>query len=358
MKQIINTIIRLSLVNQRTLFRPQIVLKPLRAGRDLTTMAAGTLRRPIHLILDYDGTLTVKDTMAVLGNLPKQPRLTWKEIEEAYLKDYQSYKMDHFGWIHYNDKEYSEWLSRRKEVEQKSAKRVQDACFFRGVKQADVEQSIIDSLHNGDLQFRSGWLDLFALFLADYDPATGMSDGSKISILSVNWSETAIRRSLWEAARQSDHPQKDIICLYVNDMEIRANEIEGLASPNGSSGRVCRPLPSSDIRTSGDKLVHLNQMRSDQATQPQHNNGSIIYVGDSSTDFESLCAADLGIWLYDVDESEYKDTFVEVFKPLQMIPPVPIREVTKVASRDEPTWTLLLAWDRDFYGVVKLFSDA
>ncbi|EME39282.1 hypothetical protein DOTSEDRAFT_83088 [Dothistroma septosporum NZE10] len=321
---------------------------------------AGVLNRPVHLILDYDGTLTIRDTMSVLGKLPKDPRMAWRDIEEAYIKDHQQYKNEHFDWIHYDHTEYSKWLMTRKAVEQKSAKRVQDACFFRGVTHEDVNNRVDESLCNGELQFRAGWLDLFALFLANYDPTVGMPKRSRISILSVNWSEAAIRRSLWQAARLSDHPKKAAICCYINDMDIRANEIEGLGSPNGSSGRVCRPLPSSDIRTSDDKLVHMNAMRDAQITangDDHHCAGSIIYVGDSSTDFDSLCAADLGVWLYDVDESEYKETFTEVFKPLQMIPPISVREVTRLQSSDGPAWSPLLAWDRNFDGLVKLFAN-
>jgi hypothetical protein len=46
-----------------------------------------------------------------------------------------------------------------------------------------------------------------------------------------------------------------------------------------------------------------------------------VYIGDSSTDFDAMCAADVGIWLCDVPELQYGSKFKETFKPLDFMPP-------------------------------------
>lgn len=300
-------------------------------------MTDGTLRRPTRLILDYDGTLTVKDTMAVLGNLGGNSAGSWQEIVDAYLKDFDTYKKQPYPWKKYDGKEYSGWLAGRKSLEQRSAQRVQDAGFFRGATLDDVTTSVKAALESGELKLREGWLELFALFLSSYDTESGTTDGSSIEILSVNWSETAVRRGLYEAAKESGHAQKDELCKYINDMKIFANEIEGLGSPEGSSGRIVRPFDV-DIRTSGDKLRYLK-------ASLDAKNAFVVYVGDSSTDFDSLRAANLGIWLCPVAEEDSKKASKEVFKPLNYTPP------SLESAKDLMGLVAMFYWAPDFKAV-------
>lgn len=304
-------------------------------------MASRRLRQQTHLILDYDGTITVKDTMAVLGELPKAPKMTWKQITDAYMEDYAAYKKQPYPWKNYDRKEYSAWLASLKCVEDRSARRVQDACLFRGITHQEVNDAVTRSIQNGKLEIRDGWEMLIQLFLPDYDPTDRMSSPNQVSILSVNWSETAIRRALWQAAAGSSaHPEMDTLCHLINDMVIHANEIEGLGSPLGSSGRVCSPL-GQDIRTSDDKLRYLRA-----ALGPQGDDKCfVVYVGDSSTDFDSLCAADLGIWICPVPEAQYAQAFAKAFKPLNFVPP-PLTSFDHGAGEHA-----LFYWAPDFYAV-------
>lgn len=284
----------------------------------MNTTGTRRFSQPVHLVLDYDGTLTSKDTMAVLGDLPKQPKMGWEEIVDAYMKDYQAYKEQPYPWKAYDRKEYSGWLAARKWVESNSAQRVQDANFFRGVTLDEVNESVRKAMQDRKLEFRDGWQDLFELFLPHYNAADGTTDGSRISILSVNWSETAIRRALWEAAACSKGSEKSTLSRYINDMQIFANEIEGLGSPEGSSGRVCGALQE-DIRTSDDKLRFLSFLKDENKEQ------FVVYVGDSSTDFDCLCDADVGVWLCDAAESQYEQSFMETFRPFRGFVPPPLR---------------------------------
>lgn len=283
-------------------------------------MAPRRPEEPTHLILDFDGTLTVKDTMAILGRLPKSPPTSWEKISDAYMEDYEVYKQTPYPWKNYDDQEYSGWLAARKWVEEKSAQRVQDSGFFRGVTLDDVNEAVASALDDGSLQLRDGWLDLFELLIPNDmvdDPA---SRPSKISIVSVNWSETFIRRALWQAAQRSDHEYKEAIRKYINGMEIHANEIQGLDRPEGSSGVICR-ASGLDIRTSDDKLRRMPEItRIPIDSTPL----LIVYLGDSSTDFDCLMRAHIGVWIQDVKVGQYQQAFNQTFKPLKNFGPKPL----------------------------------
>ncbi|CAK4029399.1 Hypothetical predicted protein [Lecanosticta acicola] len=303
--------------------------------------------RPIRLILDYDSTLTVDDTMAILADLPKQPKMTWQEIVDAYMRDYQIHKEAPFQWKNYDRAEYSRWLASRKSVEQKSAQRVQDAGFFKCVTHEDVDRAIRKSLDNGSLELRSGWVDVFdwALSLPDHGQNDNASSRS-ISILSVNWSGTAIRSALLQSAESlENYPRRENICQYISDMEILANEIEGLYEPGGSSGRVCG-VEGPDIRTSDDKLAQLRRGSCDGTTP------FVIYVGDSSTDFDCLCEADLGVWLCNVPPTEYGKVFRETFKPFAGFVPPPLSSLPRLGACEKS----LFYWAPNFETLLKLLA--
>ncbi|KXS94479.1 hypothetical protein AC578_1711 [Pseudocercospora eumusae] len=328
--------------------RKLLSIRLCKAHREAVTcyaMAQRKLKRPTRLILDYDGTLTVKDTMAVLGSLPKHTKISWQYIVDAYMKDHATYMDTPYPWKNYDRQEYSGWLAARKWVEQNSAQRVQAAAFFRGVTTEDVEQAVAKCLDNGELQLRREWKELFELFLPSYDAGDGTFLDSSVEILSVNWSETAIRQALFQSAQGSGGDHNQQLCHYINDINIFANEIEGLASPYGSSGRVVKPLDA-DIRTSGDKLRYLDVPAPSAAGEH-----FTVYVGDSSTDFDALCAADLGIWLCDVAEADYEKASMKTFKPLKFIPP-PLHSVS--ATEGFPA---LFYWAPDLRSVIDTLSD-
>lgn len=312
--------------------------------RTCQAMATRRLRQPTHLVLDYDGTLTVKDTMAVIGTIPDSPPMSWDEITNEYMKDYAEYKKQPYPWKKYDRAEYSDWLASRKWVEERSARRVQHAGFFRGVSNESVRDAVSRAFQNGNLEMSDGWEKLMELFLPDSDSSTRPL--SCLSILSVNWSGAAIRHALWQAAYDiADHPERDKLCHFVNDMPIHANEIEALESPTGSSGRACRES-GQDIRTSDDKLRYLPPRRGAQ----QDSTPYVVYVGDSSTDFDCLCAADLGIWICPVPESEYKQAFADAFKPLDFVPP-PLTSYKPGCDEEA-----LLYWAPDLHSVYEALT--
>lgn len=291
--------------------------------------SASPLKRPIHLILDWDGTLTTRDTLEQLGKLPraKDARLqaaspdssvapnstktTWADLVEAYMIDYRKHEAIHVTKSS-NPQDLIHKLRSLQSVEYASVKRTQDAKFFHMVTTEDVVTVIRNALESGDLQLRSGWDALFQLFLPS-GPHLPTWRTSKISIVSVNWSETFIRWSLFLACKRLsclDDTQKQRLGDMINDMRIHANEIHGLNSPQGSSGRLI-----GNLRTSMDKLRAMEGIVASSETSLD-DKPIVAYVGDSSTDYECLCAADIGVWISDVPESEVGANFEKVFRPL------------------------------------------
>ncbi|KAF2168964.1 hypothetical protein M409DRAFT_20977 [Zasmidium cellare ATCC 36951] len=306
-------------------------------------MAPRRLHGPTKLIIDFDGTLTVNDTMAILGRLPNNPPISWRETSEAYMRDYQVFKDTPYPWKNYDEEEYSGWLASRKWVEQRSAQRVQDAGFFRGVTRQDVHGIVVAALDDGSLLLRDGWLDLFELFVTGQEEEQPTS-ASSISIISVNWSESFIRRALWQAAQRSSHAYKAAICHYIDRMEIYANEIEGLDTPEGSSGVVCRES-GQDIRTSDDKLGYMP----DTSSAPVDGSSSlIVYLGDSSTDFDCLLTAHVGVWVSDVSFEQHQQAFKETFKPFNGFVPEPLS--------NESITTDMICWSPDLHQVLNLLT--
>jgi len=323
----------------------------------------------VHLVLDWDGTLTVNDTMALLGKIPKARDLRlherqlrvnaiarnvsrikhgtvddtivdppvpsptspqWSDFASSYMKDYEAHKAAHYPLSeHASHEEYVVWLRSLRPVEYDSAARVSDSGFFHGVDVRDVRTVVKNALDSGALQLRHGWEAAFELFLrriTDGPPA-----GTKLSILSVNWSATLIRHALHEAAsRLTNMPQgrKDTLLEFITAMEIQSNEIDGLDSPDGSTGKLV-----GNIRTVDDKARCMPT----PTAFPEGLQPLMVYVGDSSTDFECLRRADVAIWMCDCDEAGVKERFAKTFRPLDVRNSTPY-PITEVGRPDDGAW--------------------
>jgi thiamine phosphate phosphatase / amino-HMP aminohydrolase len=276
----------------------------------------------IHLVLDWDGTLTVADTMSVLAAVPQardhrlnvaipNPRPSWENFYKKYMTDYTAVKN-----LHYPNEQtvtperYSEWLERLRGVEYGSARRVSDSDFFKGVTTYDVVAAVTESIDRGSLRLREGWHKLFHLF----DPSAELlPKGSEISILSVNFSSTLIRSALRVACRclSMDDAERLVAVKQIDDLRIISNEIEGLDRPEGSTGQLL-----GSVRTAKDKLDCLEA--SIIASRAEVNRPLIIYVGDSATDYECLHGADIGVWLRPCKKTNVDSELTATFKPLRV----------------------------------------
>jgi hypothetical protein len=245
--------------------------------------------KPINLILDWDGTITVKDTMFAYGKVAdiRDARLNREQngskvfqgFGKAWMDDYSKHEQVYRPKAHERKEvaQESAWLKSLSSVESSSAERVEGSGFFTGVTHSDISIAAKELLRDGAVTLRPGWHDVFLR----------MQDGSSprlisnISILSVNWSESFIRASL-KAAASDSVPNGNLPAL--DDLTIAANEISGIHEPGGSSGRLT-DANHAIIRTSFDKLQNFSSRQ-----------GFLnIYVGDSPTDFDCLLVADLGI---------------------------------------------------------------
>ncbi|KAK4560984.1 hypothetical protein LTR86_004939 [Recurvomyces mirabilis] len=313
-------------------------------------------RRPIYLVLDWDSTLTTRDTMSLLGNVPKvrgrgmTPATAaypaWDSFFSAYIDDYKAHKAAHYPQSQEAcHEEYSQWLQSLDVVELASSRRVSRSGFFTNSRSQHVRDVASDALLSGQLALRTGWKDLLRLFSHD---ESMLPPTSSVSILSVNFSATFIRSALRCAVPESGaapRPEQNDILTMVNDMVIEANEIEGLDSSEGSSGRLY-----SRIRTAQHKLARITTLRQEhQAEQP-----IVVYVGDSATDYECLRAADIGVWICDCAERDYQKRFAEIFKPLGLDVFSPIA-IERWESDHVPGKTCL--WTPGLDRIVELLSD-
>lgn len=247
--------------------------------------------KPIRLVLDWDGTMTRKDTMSVIGSIPSQrdkrtgseaapSESEWSAISKAYMDDYTSHqnnyrptKADRTTIAQEKD-----WLRSLKAVEKASAARVSKSGFFRGVTGDDVVATARQAISRGDVQLRPGCLEL----LRDLSTPEGILD-----IVSVNWSASFIRETL---RASTDDPA---LLEGIANISITANEIQRLDSPEGSDGSLSNG--SEAVQTSADKLARLFPPGDPISAA----SSAFAYVGDSATDFDCLLALGAGICIRD-----------------------------------------------------------
>lgn len=262
--------------------------------------------RPINLILDWDGTITAKDTMFAYGKVAdiRDVRLNREQngsrmfegFGTAWMDDYSKHEHSYSPKAQERKEvaQESAWLKSLSSVETSSAERVEKSGFFAGVTHSDISTAAEELLQDGAVTLRSGWQDLFLRAQDSSSPKLI----SSISILSVNWSESFIRASL-KAAATASVPNSSLLPA-LDYLVISANEISGLHEPGGSSGRLT-DANHAIIRTSFDKLENF----------PSRQECLNIYVGDSATDFDCLLAADLGICIRDDPMSSSAKTLAE-----------------------------------------------
>jgi hypothetical protein len=277
--------------------------------------------RPIHLLLDWDGTLTRKDTLSLVGSIayyanPDKSLPPWSHFVNGWMTDYTEHttRYEPITSARTTLEQERQWLSSLMSIENKSVHRVESSGMFKHVKASHVDYIAASSIKSGDLQLRSNWNSLVYTLLS--------SPSNKISILSVNWSARFIRQSLLSASSNLTFPENEILSSYVQTMDIDANEIFNLDHTNGSDGRLSKDS-STDIRTSADKLFrlplrcqeNLNGFVSTQGPAEQEDE-IVVYIGDSATDLEALLAADVGICIRDdpmgSSQQELSDTLQRI----------------------------------------------
>ena len=332
--------------------------------------------RAIHFIIDWDGTITKKDTLEFLGRIASQCRektksldsstnddpttqMSWGAIVNAYMEDFTAHQ-NQYRPMKSNRKTILEeraWLASLKNVELRSIKRVEKSRIFRGITAADIKQEANQAVKQGEgeLQIREGWYSLYSKILERQMNEKQREDMSgeidQVTILSVNWSKLFINECL-AAAETPIIPSTptgfggDLSLKHADAkvIKIYANELQGLYDPDGSSG-ILTSIEDYDIRTSSDKLRRLLEMKNNHGTLESQ---PLIYVGDSMTDFECLLEADLGICIRDDPCNSGQRELAETFDGNEVAVPH-IGEFSKADQNG-------VVWARNFQEVVDFIN--
>jgi phosphoglycolate phosphatase-like HAD superfamily hydrolase len=263
------------------------------------------LRGPVHWVLDWDGTITKKDTLDALVNIaatskpdfPTHER--WRHVVDAYISDYTSTleKLVPNDNLPTTQQGEAKLLRDLKVVEQRSLDRVFDSTIFTGLTKDDLTAGAQRAVQSGEVSIRPGCVDLLRRLSTQ---ATHNAD--KLHILSVNWS----RHFIWSCLKTAG--------VELDSAVILANELDGIDEGRQSTGQIS-PDGSLQIISSDDKLRHLERIKKEDAMP-------MVYVGDSWTDIECLLAADLGICIRDEPMGSGQKKLADAFKRLNIACPL------------------------------------
>ncbi|KAF2134210.1 hypothetical protein P153DRAFT_280736 [Dothidotthia symphoricarpi CBS 119687] len=288
---------------------------------------------PVHWILDWDGTITQKDTLDTLVNIsasnkPDFPTLDhWNRVSQAYLSDYMTELEKHApgGVLPTTVEDEKRLLKALKPVEQRSLDRVSASGIFEGLTGELLDEGAKKAVMSQQVELRWGFVD----FLRDVQTRI-TRQGDVLNLLSVNWSRRFIASSL-EAAN---------VCL--DPKIIFANELEGIEASRSSNGHIS-PEGDMKIISSDDKLRYMERLR--RTNSKSGKTIPIVYVGDSWTDIECLLAADLGICMRNEPVGSSQKKLTEALQRLGVRCP----HIRDLGEADE--WGVV--WARDFTEIQK-----
>lgn len=267
----------------------------------------------MHLVFDFDGTITQQDTIGVLADsaIAYQRhhhdidlRTEWARVVEGYVADYRRYSLSHpvpADERRSVDDEIS-FLAGSKLVEEESLDRVAAARIFRGLSAEQLRRAGEEAVRGGQVKIREGFGELMA---------RAGEKGWDVAVVSVNWS-----RAFIEGA------------LLPHELRVVANE-------PGADGSIEGPEFLGGRMTNGhEKRAALD----DVVARGKGGEGRVVYFGDSTTDMECLLRG--GIVISDDGESSLMKTLRRVG---EAVPHVKEREA-------EPA---RVVWARDFREVLE-----
>lgn len=226
----------------------------------------------MNLIFDFDGTITVQDTIFQLaqGAITFQRQHSkqqqqqqdlqpaWDAIVKAYGDDHKAYANNYSPpeRERLSPEQELAYLSSLKDTENASLDRVDQSGLFSGLTSQDLFQMGRDQVSSGAVAVREGFVEMIEL---------ARQKGWHVGVLSVNWSEAFIQGVL--------HPAH---------VPVITNQIAADGTIHGPDGF------NDGIRltTSRDKANSLHQLLS----EAEHSSSPTVYFGDSTTDMECLLA--------------------------------------------------------------------
>ncbi|KAG6224376.1 hypothetical protein E4U34_000410 [Claviceps purpurea] len=229
----------------------------------------------MHLVLDFDGTITQLDTTAelVLAAIRRQRRhqpdllAAWTDAVQAYMQEYHAFKANYTPTRDQRTTPAQEdvYLASLRPIEEASLTRISDSGIFRDLEDTDLFEMGVEVISEDIVAIRSGWGAVLG---------EAIRRGIPVTILSVNWSRAFIRGVL---SCLKGGPSVEGVTVIANDLS-EEGEIIG---PGGDS--ECR------LMTSQDKLEALRR------EIPVGE--KVVYVGDSVTDLGCLMEVSRGVAL-------------------------------------------------------------
>lgn len=238
----------------------------------------------MSIFLDFDGTITVKDTIGELAKFAlgvraeqgKDLSREWDGVVKAYVDDYGRYVDEyHVGESERCLPEHEvAFLRDMKPVELTSLRRINGCQVFKGLSRETLRDAGRDAVKAGTVKLRPGFKQFIEKRTAS---------GWKVWIISVNWSSAFIEGVL-------DSPGITVVSNHVqHDGSVTGPDI---FNKDGHGPR--------NLTNSCDKLDAMNALLEEESLR----SGPSFYFGDSITDLECLLAAGHGVVISDREDSK------------------------------------------------------
>lgn len=231
---------------------------------------------PQDVVLDFDGTITTKDTISKLAKFGiqfqnergKDMNAAWAEIIERYGQDYANHVETYVpakAERNTLEQEIAYYRSLR-DIETQSFKRVSTSGLFHGISEEAWRKAGRDMVETGEVVVRNGFRE-FMLSLR--------GKATRCGVVSVNFSRYFIEGVL--EASISDGS-------VVKEIEVVANISDENGILSGPERRWSEVMATSDAKL-GSMRKLLGSWEKGRASH-----GKTVYVGDSGTDLECLLA--------------------------------------------------------------------
>jgi len=255
------------------------------------------MHRRLHLLLDFDETLTVHDTIGIFAHtfyrhLSPPPSTPWSAITSAYGSDHAAL-VAQFPPASTRTCIAAElrFLDSLRPVEERSIRRIEQARIFNGLPISCVGEEA-----GCTVQLRPGAGDLLACG----------KEWGRVDVVSVNWSSVWIRGALGEGAV---------------GVGVRCNELLVDGGEGGGGGITNGGLSRPGVWTAGDKVGVVEELVREERGRLGLGLGLaqtlVVYLGDSVTDLGCLLSADVGVVLGNRLDSTCKRVGVEVVRGLR-----------------------------------------
>ncbi|KAI0111403.1 HAD-like domain-containing protein [Daldinia grandis] len=255
----------------------------------------------MSIFLDFDGTITVKDTVGELANFALRVRADegqdlqkeWDAVVNAYVDDHSAHVDGYHPQPHARSlpAQEVEFLRHMKTVETRSLGRINDCRLFRGISPTAFREAGRDLVGKGTITLRCG----FTRFVQER-----LKEGWRVWVLSVNWSSAFIEGA----------------CGELSGVEVIANDVREdgsvvgppILNPGGADGGHRKE--QRNLTNSHDKLDAMKAVLEAEGLVGKPS----VYFGDSTTDLECLLAADVGFVVSDKEDSSLLKTLRRIGK--------------------------------------------